>query len=356
MTVAQRKYGIQVNGKYEIPARWQTALSAGAQIGQIIGLVVAGMFVQRAGYKTTMKVALIMMIIFIFVPVFAPNIETLMIGEILQGIPWGIFETMPAAYSSEIAPLTLRPYFTTYANLCWIVGQLIATGVLRGFLTLGSSSEWAYRVPFMLQWIWPLPILIAVWKAPESPWWLVRRGEYQQARVSLTRLSSFDETEINNRLELIIHTVLVEKKTYVEVQSSEPTTRRAKARETLGTYWQCLKGVDRRRTEINCGTWISQSLCGSNLIAFAPLFFQTAGISEESSFTIQIVGLFLGALGTVGAWVLMRHTGRRTIYVTGLFALWVLLLLIGIIAVRATNAAAKWATAILVNLAICLAP
>lgn len=347
----QEKYGVKVGNKYEIPARWQTALSAGAQIGQIIGLSIAGMFVQRLGYKMTMKVALLLMIVFICVPVFAPNIETLMVGEILQGIPWGVFETMPAAYSSEISPLALRPYFTTYANLCWIVGQLIATGVLRGFLSLGSS-QWAYRVPFMLQWIWPLPILICVWKAPESPWWLSRRGEYDEARRSLTQIASYDAQDTDNRLELIKHTMLMEKARHDNINSSESRSKWAKAKEVLGTYRECFNHVDKRRTEINCGTWISQSLCGSNLIAFAPLFFQAAGLSEESSFTVQIVGLFLGALGTGVAWILMKHIGRRTIFVYGLAALFILLLLIGILAVSLTTSAAKWAMATLVSLEI----
>ncbi|KAK6080392.1 General alpha-glucoside permease 8 [Seiridium cupressi] len=348
-TAFKQRYGVQLpDGRYEIPAQWQTALSSGAQIGQIIGLSIAGMFVQRLGYKTTMKAALALMIVFIFVPVFAPNIETLLVGEILQGMPWGVFETMPAAYASEISPLALRPYFTTYANLCWIIGQLIASGVLRGFLSLGTS-QWAYRVPFMLQWIWPLPILICIWKAPESPWWLARRGQYDEARVSLTRVSTFDDQEIDNRLELIKHTVLMEKKRHDELKAAKPKTRWGKTKESLSTYRECFKGVDRRRTEVNCGTWISQSLCGSNLIAFAPLFFQTAGLSEESSFTIQIVGLFLGALGTVSAWVLMKHIGRRTIYVSGLAALFMMLLLIGILdaACAESNAAANWAMAIL---------
>ncbi|KAH6654086.1 general substrate transporter [Truncatella angustata] len=345
----QRRYGVEVeNGKYEIPAEWQTALSAGAQIGQIIGLSIAGMFVQRVGYRKTMLVALTLMIAFIFVPVFAPNIATLMVGEILQGIPWGVFETMPAAYASEIAPLVLRPYFTTYANLCWVIGQLIATGVLRGFLGLGDS-QWAYRVPFMLQWIWPIPILTCVWMAPESPWWLARRGDYGGARKSLQRISNYKDQENHNKFELIKHTILADKKMHVELEDSAPKTQLGKLRESLCTYRQCFEGVDRRRTEINCMTWVSQSLCGSNLIAFAPLFFQTAGISEENSFTIQVVALAMGALGTVSAWFLMKSIGRRTIYVSGLAALFVLLLLIGVVyaACGENNNVANWAVAVL---------
>jgi len=64
----------------------------------------------------------------------------------------------------------LRPYLTTYVNLCWVIGQLIAAGILKGMLTL--ESQWAYRIPYAIQWVWPLPIAAAAFFAPESPWYV----------------------------------------------------------------------------------------------------------------------------------------------------------------------------------------
>jgi len=28
----------------------------------------------------------------------------------------------------------------------------------------------SYRIPFAIQWIWPVPIIVGVLLAPESPW------------------------------------------------------------------------------------------------------------------------------------------------------------------------------------------
>lgn len=53
----------------------------------------------------------------------------------------GVFQTLTTAYASEVAPVPLRPYLTTYVNLCWVIGQLIASGVLRGVLSL--EGQWA---------------------------------------------------------------------------------------------------------------------------------------------------------------------------------------------------------------------
>lgn len=117
-----------------------------------------------------MILAMSFMIATVFIPFFAPNIQTLLVGAILQGIPWGVFQTLTTAYASEIVPVPLwvlrcaaaasgtpltpraralalmrsRPILTTYVNLCWVMGQLIATGVLRGLLT--RTDEWVSLV------------------------------------------------------------------------------------------------------------------------------------------------------------------------------------------------------------------
>jgi SP family general alpha glucoside:H+ symporter-like MFS transporter len=42
-----------------------------------------------------------MMIAVIFIPFFAQNIQTLFAGQLLAGIPWGIFQTLTTAVCSE---------------------------------------------------------------------------------------------------------------------------------------------------------------------------------------------------------------------------------------------------------------
>lgn len=49
-------------------------------------------------------------IAFIFLPFFATNIETILAGTVLQGIPWGVFQTLTCTYASEVVPTVLRPY------------------------------------------------------------------------------------------------------------------------------------------------------------------------------------------------------------------------------------------------------
>lgn len=330
-----------------MPAKWQTALSAGAQIGQILGLLISGMAAQRFGYKRTVITGLLFMIVFIFIPFFAPSKEVLLAGEILQGIPWGVFEAMPASYAAEVVPLVLRPYITTYSNLCWVIGQLLATGVLRGCLSMGGDNEWAYRLPFGLQWIWPPAILMFMVFAPESPWFLEKKGQGERAKQSLRRITNYNEQQVQDAYENVRHTVLIDRRCQSDSETSSP---QGAIKHTLLEFPRCFKGVDRRRTEIACGMWISQSLCGSSLMGFAPYFFQSAGLSPESAFSLQLGGLGLGVLGTAMAWFLMTYIGRRKIYTVGLGALCSLLLLMAILSYAVMDkAGVPWVVAILVS-------
>lgn len=313
-----------------------------------MGLMLAGNVAHRLGYKKTLIIALGFLVCCIFIPFFAPSKVIFLVGEVLQGISWGVFETMPAAYAAEVAPLALRAYITTYSNLCWVIGQFLATGVLRGCLLLNQENNWAFRIPLAVQWVWPLPILFAILLAPESPWWLEKKGRSGEARVSIRKTTNYDSETGENMFEYIRYTVRMEEARKKAEESQDG--RKHGLGRFLGPFGDCFRGIDRRRTEISCGTWISQSLCGSNLMAFAPVFFRTAKLSTDNAFNLQMGALGLGAIGTGVAWALMARFGRRTIYLYGLGTLLVLLLLMGLLAVAAFDSTGVgWGIAALVS-------
>jgi SP family general alpha glucoside:H+ symporter-like MFS transporter len=88
---------------------------------------------------------------FILIVFLANDVKVLLGGQILCGLCWGVFATLAPAYASEVSPTNLRGYMTTYVNLCWAIGQLLASGVLRGCLSI--EGEWGYRIPFAVQWV-----------------------------------------------------------------------------------------------------------------------------------------------------------------------------------------------------------
>ena len=123
---------------YIIEARWQTGLNMGYNCGCVIGLAIAGFIADIYGYRRTLMTALATSVGLIFLQFFAPNKEVLLLAYVLLGINWGSYQTLTVTYASEVAPTTLRVYLTTYVNVCWVFGQLISSGVLKGCLLYTS--------------------------------------------------------------------------------------------------------------------------------------------------------------------------------------------------------------------------
>ncbi|CAI4213626.1 unnamed protein product [Parascedosporium putredinis] len=177
----RQKYGqyIESTGSFQITASWQNGLTNAVSVGTIIGAFANGYFTHHFGYRKVLLASLIAICAFIFISFFSPSLPVLLVGQFLCGIPWGVFATMAPAYASEVCPMALRGYLAIYVNLCWALGQLVSAGVQSGFS--GIDGQWSYRIPFAIQWAWPLPLFIVLWFAPESPWHYVRAGDYEQA-------------------------------------------------------------------------------------------------------------------------------------------------------------------------------
>lgn len=85
--VFNEKYGhwSEEAGKHQVSAAWQSGLSNGARAGEVIGLIIAGWITDRYGSKYTTNGFLVMMIATIFALFFAPNVQILVLGEVLCG-------------------------------------------------------------------------------------------------------------------------------------------------------------------------------------------------------------------------------------------------------------------------------
>ncbi|KAK1921908.1 trehalose transport-related protein [Papiliotrema laurentii] len=311
-----KRFGVEAPGStngYVIPAQWQSALSNGSSAGGIIGLLVNGWAADRFGPKIVMMTATVALTCFIFLFAFANSLTMLVIAEVFCGIPWGIFQTLTTAYASEVCPIQLRGYLTAYVNLCWGAGILLSSGVVKA--TLPINSDWSWRLPFVLQWVWVIPLFLIVYFAPASPWWMVRKGRLAEAEASIRRLTNpevFSEQDIKNTVAMMQHT------NELEIEVSEGTT-----------YLDCFRGIDRRRTEIVMMIFASQLLSGQNLIGQGVQFLQTSGISTELSFSLNMVLNAMFMIGTMVSWILISFLGRRTLYVGGMFTMSFVLWIIG---------------------------
>lgn len=79
---------------YQLSAPWQAGLANGVGVGTIIGAFLNGYLTHKFGYRRVLIASLVAMTGFIFICFFAPSIEVLLVGQMLCGIPWGVFATM----------------------------------------------------------------------------------------------------------------------------------------------------------------------------------------------------------------------------------------------------------------------
>lgn len=327
----QKKYGTFHEGKagWQLSSPWQAGILDIQAVGNVIGALGNGYFTDKYGHRKVMIFNLVLMSGTVFITFFAPNVTTMLIGAFFCSIPWGVFATMGPAYAAEVCPLVLRGYLTAFVNLCWATGQLLSAAILKGLVN--NTTQWSYRVPFAVQWVWPIPLLIAAWFCPESPWFLVRAGRLDEAEHSLKRLSQkSDNVDHRQTIALMVHTTKLEKE------------------EKLGTsYFDCFRGTNLRRTEIACGCFLSQ-ITNGGAFAYSPIyFFEQAGITANQAYDIGLGGTGLAFCGTVISWGFINKFGRRPIFLTGFGVMIFCLLLIGILACVPQSTGIKYVQATL---------
>ena len=265
------EYGVYdaKNDKYVIAASWQSALQMGGPLGAIIGVCLAGPLTSRIGYRWATITGLMVLNAFIFVFYFANSLPVMFVSQLLEGIPWGIFIANAPAYCSEITPIQLRAPATQMLQMFWAIGAIIVQGVTYHFNSKLDASAYRYipprftgnsfaneksRIPIALQWMFPTPLAILLYMAPESPWWLVRKGKLEQAEHAITRLGRAATLNASEAVAMMRRTIELEK------SIKEPS------------YIELFKGTDLYRTLIVCGVYAAQNLTG-NLIANQAVYF-----------------------------------------------------------------------------------
>lgn len=102
--------------------------------------------------------------------------------------------------------------------------------------------------------MFPTPLAILIFCAPESPWWLVRQGKHAQAAKSIERLGRRSQVNSTETVAMMRRVVELEKS------------------EKQPSHLELFKGTDLRRTLIVSGVYAAQNLTG-NLIANQAVYF-----------------------------------------------------------------------------------
>uniref|UniRef100_A0A8C2DFX1 Solute carrier family 2 member 13b n=1 Tax=Cyprinus carpio TaxID=7962 RepID=A0A8C2DFX1_CYPCA len=177
----------------------------------------------------------------------AHNKEVLLCGRLTVGLGIGIASMTVPVYIAEVSPSELRGQLVTINTLFITGGQFIAS-VVDGAFSYLPHDGWRYMlglsvVPAALQFLGFLFL-------PESPRWLLQKGDTQNARLVLSRIRG--SVNVDEEYESIRSSIEEEK-----IDAGEGPV-----------LWRILTFAPARRALIvGCGLQMFQQLSGINTCA-----------------------------------------------------------------------------------------
>ncbi len=272
---------------------WLGFTVAIALIGTIAGSLIIGKPSDVFGRKNALFVLAICFLVSSLGCGLAQSWWQLLIARFLGGLAIGGASVVAPMYIAEISPPHLR------GRLVMINQLNIVVGILLSYV---SNYMVASYFDFDVAWRWMLGLLaipsavffLLIFKIPESPRNLVKRGRSSDARKVLERLG---EEDVDGELAAIQASL-----------ADQPEHRQERL----------FQAAYRRPVFLTCAIAIFSQLTGINAILYyAPKIFSIAGASHDSSLLQSIIigGTLL--LFTIVAMFVIDRFGRRILMLIG---------------------------------------
>jgi SP family sugar:H+ symporter-like MFS transporter len=230
--------------------------------------------------------------------------EIFVIARLCGGMAVGAASVLSPAYISEVAPAAIRGRLTTVQQIMIITG-LTAAFVVNYFLAksagISTAKFWlgidAWRWMYLMQAVPAAIFLIALFLIPESPRYLVSKGQQERAETVLARL--FGSGVARAKLEEI-------RATFAEDHRPRLSDIRAPGGGIRKVVW--------------AGIMLAafQQFVGINVIFYyGATLWQLAGFTEDQSLQINIVS---GAVSIAACFLtiaVIDKIGRKPILLIG---------------------------------------
>src|SRR5579862_875894 len=162
-------------------------LVSGASLGAAAGAILAGPLSDRFGRKTLLVIDAGIYAVGAILSAVTPDAGVLLAARTLIGLAIGADSAIATAYIAEYAPKSRRGALSMLQQWMITVGILISYVVALIILKVapGSAGSADWR---LILGIGAIPALIGLalrTKMPESPRWLMRRGDYPGVQKAL---------------------------------------------------------------------------------------------------------------------------------------------------------------------------
>ncbi|KAK1764899.1 general substrate transporter [Phialemonium atrogriseum] len=279
--------------------------------GTVLGALLAAPSGDTIGRRRSLIASVGVFCFGVIFQVCAHNIPLLLVGRFFAGVGVGTVSVLVPLYQSEMAPKWIRGTLVCAYQLSITVGLLSASIV--NIITYEIDGSAAYRIPMGLQLTWACVLALGLLVLPETPRYLIKRGQKEAAALSLSRLRRLD----------ITHPALVEELAEIEANHEYELA--------LGpdTYKDIFFGSPHlgRRTLTGCGLQMLQQLTGVNFIMYyGTTFFNGANVSNP--FQISVIMQVINTVSTIPGLLVVESWGRRNLLIIGAIGMAICQLLI----------------------------
>lgn len=273
-------------------------------IGCIIGTLFTGYATDRFGRKPLLILAAGIFMISSVLMGWASSYNMLIFWRIIAGIGVGAASMLSPLYIAEISPASIRGKMVSINQLTIVIGILLAYFI--NYLLADTENNWRWM--FTAGAIPSALFFFCIFLVPESPRWLISKGQIEKARSILTKISV--GSQVNEDINAI--------------QASVHRKVRGKLSDLFqgGVTFVVLLGITMA---------VFQQISGANAVFFyAPIIFEKAGMNVKDQLFQQIMIGAINLVFTLVAMQLVDKLGRKKLMLGGsaLMAFW--LFLVGI--------------------------
>ena len=273
-------------------------------LGCAFGALFAGTLADVYGRRTLLIVAAVLFIISAWGSGIAGSSFEFIIYRLIGGLAVGAASVMAPAYISEIAPAHVRGRLTTIQQIAIIVGlftAFVSNYLLAKTAGVSTAEFWfgyeAWRWMFWIELAPATLFLFALMFIPESPRFLVIKGETQTANEVFTKLygQSTAETKLKE----------------VEVSLAQD-----KHKPSIMDLLD--KGKIKPIVWVGIGLATFQQLVGINVVFYyGAVLWQAVGFSESDALLINIISGAASIVACVITIFLIDKWGRKPFLMLG---------------------------------------
>uniref|UniRef100_A0A8H7N3A8 Major facilitator superfamily (MFS) profile domain-containing protein n=1 Tax=Bionectria ochroleuca TaxID=29856 RepID=A0A8H7N3A8_BIOOC len=278
---------------------------ASTQIGGMATIFVSPWLVQRFGRRVSIAGGCLMIIAMAVMQTFSTSLEMFIAGKILLGFGSVAVQISAPVLITELAYPTHRSRITALYNTLIYVGFILGSWSAFGTRNIHGDRSW--QIPCVLQAALPAYQVLTIFFCPESPRWLVSKGQEKKAREILIKYHGGGvETPL-------VQAEMEEIRAGIEADASQVRFNKKDIMDLLSH-----RG-NQRRLLLTTVTAVGSQACGSGLIsAYLPQVLNNIGMktTQEQTLIAGIVNIWSWFIGIAAA-VFINRFNKRFMFLFG---------------------------------------